>query len=164
MVTRLCQMLAPMLAFTAEEAWEFIPGKPTPSVHLSEWEAKAFEAQTIWNDAYLPLRTRVLPELEKARQGKLIGKSLDAKIDWALAPDSLRSVNGDEGIWHELLNVSQIHVRPAAEGSVDAVTVSKADGAKCERCWHWETKVGANIAHPTLCQRCTEVVASFGAR
>ena len=159
MVTRLCQMLAPMLAFTAEEAWEFIPGKPTPSVHLSEWEAKPFaiaaEETADWTELFA-VRSAALPELEKARQAKLIGKSLEARLhlstptDWSRRNDDLR----------ELLNVSQLQLGSAATATY---TVAKADGAKCERCWHTETAVGANTEHPTLCPRCVEAVKQTAA-
>ncbi len=98
--------------------------------------------------------------MEKARQAKQIGKSLEAKLtvngsgplllDAKLNLDSLR----------ELLNVSQVELADGGGETVFA-TVSKADGQKCERCWHWETNVGSNAAHVTLCSRCVEAVKQF---
>jgi isoleucyl-tRNA synthetase len=55
----------------------------------------------------------------------------------------------------ELLNVSQLEINPGAEA---AIAVTKADGQKCERCWHWETDVGSNPEHPTICGRCVQAV------
>ena len=78
-------MLAPMLAYTADEAWELIPGKPTGSVHESKMEPHRFVLDPTENGKWdwLKLwRETLLPELEKApRQAKTIGKALDAKID-----------------------------------------------------------------------------------
>jgi len=160
LVTGLCQMLAPILSFTADEAWEFVPGKRTDSVHQARWEESVWKRTDVELDAWkslFVLRELALPELEKARQAKQIGKSLEAKltvngsgsllVDAKLNLDSLR----------ELLNVSQVAL---AEGGGETVfaTVSKADGQKCERCWHWETDVGSNAEHPTLCGRCVKAV------
>src|SRR5208337_2106492 len=79
LVTGLCQMLAPILAFTADEAWEFLPGKKVNSVHESEFKPSNFSiSETEQADWKILFETRVaaLPELEKARQNKAIGKSL----------------------------------------------------------------------------------------
>jgi isoleucyl-tRNA synthetase len=166
MVSSLCQMLSPMLVFTADEAWEFIPGKTADSVHgailkRSDFARQESEGES-WKNLFM-LRDLALPELEKARQAKQIGKSLEAKLtvngsgplllDARLNLDSLR----------ELLNVSQLDL---ADGSGETVfaSVSKADGQKCERCWHWENNVGSNVAHPTLCARCATAVLEFTAK
>jgi len=160
LVTGLCQMLAPILAYTADEAWEFVPGTANRSVHESEWKPLVFprsEAEVdAWKNLFV-LRELALPELEKARQAKQIGKSLEARltvngegplvVDARLNLDSLR----------ELLNVSQVGFA-ANGGETVFATVSKADGQKCERCWHWETDIGQNAGHPTLCGRCVEAV------
>jgi isoleucyl-tRNA synthetase len=63
----------------------------------------------------------------------------------------------DIGALQELLNVSQLIV--AGDVSLpETATVTKADGQKCERCWHWETDIGKNSEHPTICRRCVEAV------
>ncbi|MCU0789331.1 MAG: class I tRNA ligase family protein [Verrucomicrobia bacterium] len=94
LVTGLCQMLSPVLAFTADEAWEFIPGKAASSVHLSEWEPAAFnlkpEEAVEWQHLFR-LRERALPELEKARQSKHIGKALEARVSFAGPASELRT-------------------------------------------------------------------------
>lgn len=163
LVTGLCQMLAPILAFTTDEAWEFVPGHDTASVHEAVWRPVLFlrpETEIAeWKNLFL-LREVSLPELEKARQAKLIGKSLEAKltvngngqvlVDAKLHLDSLR----------ELLNVSQISLADTGKETVFA-TVAKADGQKCERCWHWEMDVGQSAEHPTICGRCVEAVKEF---
>ncbi|MCL4786493.1 MAG: isoleucine--tRNA ligase [Verrucomicrobia bacterium] len=161
LVQGLCQMLAPILSFTADEAWEFVPGRALDSVHQTEWKAVAFAPTDVEREAWrslFVLRELALPELEKARQAKQIGKSLEAKltvngsgsllVDARLNLDSLR----------ELINVSQVALAESGGTAVFA-TVSKADGQKCERCWHWETDVGQHPEHPTLCGRCVKALA-----
>jgi len=161
LVTRLCQMLSPILAFTADEAWEFIPGKPAASVHLSDWEPAAFELgaeeAAAWKRLF-QLREQALPELEKARQSKQIGKALEARVSFRGPADALGGDTLDQAALRELLNVSQIEVAATTEGELH-ITVDRAEGEKCERCWHWETTVGSNTAHPTLCARCVEAVS-----
>ena len=168
LVTGLCQMLAPILAFTADEAWGFVPGNGQPSiasVHAVVWHPVLFlrpETEIAeWKNLFL-LREVSLPELEKARQAKLIGKSLEARLtvngngqallDAKLHLDSLR----------ELLNVSQVRLASTG-GETMFATVAKADGQKCERCWHWESDIGNHAEHPTVCGRCVEAVKEFQA-
>ncbi len=158
LVTGLCQMLSPILAFTADEAWEFIPGKPTGSVHESEFKQHHLtldpDAVAMWH--WLKLwRETLLPELEKARQAKTIGKALDAKIEITI-PQVQHQVS-DRALLRELLNVSDLIIKV---GEPIAHSVSKADGQKCERCWHWEMDIGQNAEHPTICGRCVEAVKS----
>jgi isoleucyl-tRNA synthetase len=166
LVNGLCEMLAPMLAFTADEAWELVPGKLVNSVHGAVWTPTSLSRTEAEGDAWknlFVLRELALPELEKARQAKQIGKSLEAKltingsgpllVDAKLNLDSLR----------ELLNVSQVQLADDGGTAVFA-TVSKADGQKCERCWHWETDVGSNPEHPTICGRCVKAVLEFQTR
>jgi isoleucyl-tRNA synthetase len=164
-VTGLCQMLSPILVFTADEAWEFIPGKPTASVHEAEWKPQPFsrsEAEVSAWEGLFKLREEVLPALEKSRQAKEIGKALEAKA----------TLNGSgplfvDGKTHgeylrELLNVSQIEIHANGDAAPTFI-ISKAAGQKCERCWHWETDVGAVAEHPTICGRCVEAVRQAGA-
>jgi len=170
LVTGLCQMLAPILAYTADEAWEFIPGKPTGSVHESELKPSKF---SLSNDEIrdwrflLDARQIWLPYLEEARREKIIGKALDAKIQ-PTAERFPELVKSDEirNTFKELLNVSQINfltfkTNPIASVEDLGKRVVRADGQKCERCWHWETDIGQNVEHPTLCGRCVEAVKQF---
>ncbi len=161
-VTGLCQMLAPMLVFTAEEAWEFIPGKKGASVHEAEWKRNDLSLQpdeiSKW-DWLKQWREKLLPELEKARQAKSIGKALDAKIEIVI-PEAVKQCS-DAEMLRELVNVSALKIN-VGEGA--SQHVSKADGQKCERCWHWETDVGSDPAHPTICARCVTAVKENASR
>jgi isoleucyl-tRNA synthetase len=177
LVTGLCQMLAPILAFTADEAWEFVPGKNVNSVHEGKFEPSNFSIseteQGTWKQLFVT-REALLPMLEGARQQKLIGKALDVAVDIAQTPsapafDTLLKFQNE---LRELLNVSQLSVRgevtTVIEQDMIQITngrhkVRHADGQKCERCWHWETDIGQNPEHPTICGRCVEAVKQFKA-
>jgi isoleucyl-tRNA synthetase len=159
LVTGLCQMLAPILAFTADEAWEFVPGKNVNSVHESEFKQchLALDPDEITKWFWLKQwREILLPELEKARQEKKIGKALDAKIEITIP--QVQNQISDRDLLRELLNVSELKIKV---GEPISHSVAKADGQKCERCWHWETDVGQNAEHPTICGRCVEAVLQF---
>jgi isoleucyl-tRNA synthetase len=172
LVTGLCQMLAPILAFTADEAWEFVPGKPTGSVHEANWKPAAFELTKAESEEWqvlIKLRNeKLLHELEHHRKLKNIGKSLEAKIAITCFDDKDAEIlKRNAEILRELTNVSQLLVAQEPMrllgSSPPAIQTLHADGTKCERCWHWETDVGQNPEHPTICGRCIEAVKQFKA-
>jgi isoleucyl-tRNA synthetase len=166
-------MLAPILAFTADEAWEFVPGKNVNSVHESEFKPTNFvlpeEEKSAW-DYWFFWRERALEKLEIVRQKKEIGKSLDAKIVWLLGEGdklALAAQKNPENL-RELFNVSQLEIKTSPAQKIAGpdnlishavdISIFRADGQKCERCWHWETDIGKNPEHPTICGRCVEAV------
>ncbi len=162
-VTGFCKMLAPILAFTSDETWELLPGKPIGSVHESNWTELNFvvpDGEYMGWRVLLELREFALPELEKARQAKSIGKALEAKIILTGGSAALITLKTDIDSLRELANVSQLEIKGEA-GVSDQVSVTKADGQKCERCWHFETDIGQNAEHPTICGRCFEAVNQF---
>jgi isoleucyl-tRNA synthetase len=158
-VGRLCAILAPILSFTTDEAWEFVPGRKCDSVHETTWHPTRFDRpedeRAVWARLF-DLRELALPELEKARQAKHIGKALEAKLAFrgGAIPDEVKAHQED---LRELLNVSQLEFQSGDDTSI-VLCVSKADGQKCERCWHWETDIGTNPQHPTICGRCIRAV------
>jgi isoleucyl-tRNA synthetase len=160
LVSGLCKMLAPILAFTADEAWEFVPAKTVNSAHELTWQPLVFQRpeteQAAWR-ALFELRALALPELEKARQAKQIGKALEAKLTFTGSGPALTAAREQQESLRELLNVSQLEIQPGGEGALTA-SVGKAAGQKCERCWHWETDVGSHSEHPTICARCVKAV------
>jgi isoleucyl-tRNA synthetase len=146
---KLLVMLAPVMSFTAEEAWSYLPGQKAASVFLNEFPRplglKEPEAMT----RLLEVRAQVLPVLEVARRDKLIGKSLEAKV--VVATKGARPfLEKHLAELPELLIVSQVELSDAAEHQVKA-----ADGAKCPRCWRSEPEVGKQ----ELCNRCVEAVS-----
>ncbi len=169
MVTGVCQMLSPLLVFTADEAWEHIPGHRGESVHASDWNPRGIamdEGETARWQKLFALRECVLPELEKARQAKAIGKALEARVELELPEAEASVVRESAAELQELLNVSGLRVVSAAAAPTPdkttgpVVRVAPAEGAKCERCWHWEIDVGRHAAHPTICGRCVEAIKS----
>jgi isoleucyl-tRNA synthetase len=158
MVRGLGSLLSPVLVFTADEAWEFIPGRAAESVHLAPWQAAGLalpeEEESRWK-RLLEIRERIMPYLEKERQAKNIGKALDAKVTLGGTAKVLPEQSDiDKDVLRELLNVSQLVMGQSAGDGDLSIHVAKADGQKCERCWHWEEDVGASREHPTLCGRC----------
>jgi isoleucyl-tRNA synthetase len=169
LVTGLCQMLAPILSFTADEAWEFLPGKLAGSVHETEFKPINFEfsenEKAIWKNLFA-LREQALPGLETARQNKLIGKALEAKVTLTNSNEYENVLEAREDL-QELLNVSALVIETSKsppEQQKTICVVQHADGQKCERCWHWETDVGVNPEHPTICARCVEAVKQINAK
>jgi isoleucyl-tRNA synthetase len=160
MVASLCKMLAPILAFTADEAWEFVPGRTVDSAHQLTWQPMDFQwpevEKAAWK-ALFELRELALPELEKARQAKEIGKALEAKLTFTGSSPALPAAQLNQDALRELLNVSQLEITLASDAAL-AISVSKAAGEKCERCWHWETDIGSHPEHSTICGRCVKAV------
>lgn len=158
LIAGLCKTLAPMLAFTADEAWEFVPGKTVDSIHRAGWQPMEFSLSVEEGENWKWLaewRDRILPELEKLRQAKTIGKALDAKIEITVPAQQRHLAERNRETLRELVNVSGLI---ASAGEEPAVIVARADGEKCERCWHWENDVGSSKEHPTICARCVEAV------
>ena len=150
--------LAPVLCFTAEEAWGARFGEDD-SVHLQlfpdlphEWRDDALAAK--W-DQVRAIRRRITIPIEEARAAKTIGASLQAAVTLKLAPDEALLLN--EAEWAEIAIVSGVHAVAGTGDENAAVTL--APGEKCARCWKVLPEVGTVAAHPGLCLRCVEVVA-----
>lgn len=163
LATELCKLLSPILAFTTDEAWEFVPAVAHASVHEDVVTSPTFvfsaEEERDWTELFA-LRERVFPGLETARQSKLIGKSLEARVTITGQPEQLGAAQRHRDAFRELLNVSQLELKPDTAADF-LVEVNKADGKKCERCWHWETDVGQSPEHLTICGRCVAAVNSL---
>ena len=161
----MARLIAPVMPFTADEVWSFLPGRETESVHLAKFpvadaKRRETELEARWG-RLLDVRRVASLELEKARQAKTIGKSLEAQVE--IEPDSEATRDLLEKLGPTLetvLIVSQVRVvRPM--GSELRVRVSPAAGKKCVRCWRWTEDVGGDPAHPELCGRCAEVVKAL---
>jgi len=167
--------LAPILSFTAEEAWSYLPGERRESVFHETWHAlPAVPADGIDWEALIALRGDVMRELEKLRDGGRIGSSLDAQVDIYCSAEQLPrfAALGEE--LRFLLITSQARVHPALTAPAGAVpATSSADGGvwiqvqpsedpKCVRCWHHRPDVGADPRHPRLCARCVSNVEGPG--
>jgi isoleucyl-tRNA synthetase len=154
-------LMAPILPFTTEEAWQSLPpfeGKED-SIHLESFpslEGKWLEGEAGRElDRLIVLREAVLKELEKAREEKLIGNSLEAQVHLFIPPPEQALARKYEGDLAALFIVSAVVIEPAEEL---AVRVSRAPGAKCQRCWNYSLQVGQSRDYPELCRRCEDVV------
>lgn len=151
---RLCRLLAPVLAFTADEAFENLPKQRLSSVHLAEFP-KATEADNskLLNDweRIFAIRETVLKALEEARTAGDIGSSLMAKVVLTVEKDALMFLMAYFNDLRYIFITSQVEVH---EGDAFGVEVQKADGEKCERCWNFSTRVGESERYPTVCERC----------
>ncbi len=156
----LTRLLAPILAFTADEAWEF-SGKKT-SVHLElfpEADASlrdtALEAQV---DELLKLRGVIAQAIEPARQAKEIGNALEGAVTLQLADEKLLATL--QGRTEELEEFFILSDLTLAAGSENSAKVVRTERAKCARCWRHRVTVGADPAQPELCDRCAAVVTA----
>lgn len=156
-------LMAPILTFTAEEAWWHLPkdDEDPGSVHLgvfpevpNEWLDEALEQR--W-ERLLEIRDEVNRALEEARRKKEIGHSLDAEIT-ITGPyeivEFLRTFGED---LREILIVSQVKLEEG-QGGIQ-VQVAKAKGQKCGRCWVYDLEVGSSKEYPDLCPRCVLVLS-----
>jgi isoleucyl-tRNA synthetase len=154
----LCRLLAPILAFTAEEAWRHLVPTRRDSIHLQEFP----QAQDRHDKAsaqvadLLRLRGVIGQAIERARQEKLIGNTLEARV--VLHSDSDVTQKLDQEELEEFFILSDLTIHQAKEASA---SVTKTTYAKCARCWRHRPTVGASTAHPDLCDRCESVVAAL---
>ncbi|AHG80365.1 Isoleucyl-tRNA synthetase [Mannheimia varigena USDA-ARS-USMARC-1388] len=173
----LVRWIAPILSFTADEIWSYLPQLEGRSefVFTEEFYNGLFgltEADKL-DDAYwqqiLKVRSEVNRVLEQARKDKIIGAGLEAKVT-VYANEEIRPLLeqlGDE--LRFVLITSQAIIKPLAEADVAegelaglAVKVEHADGEKCPRCWHYATDIGSHVEHKEICGRCVENVAKVG--
>lgn len=151
---KMCRLLAPVLAFTADEAFENLPNQTVASVHLAEFPkvsgADNTELLTNWERIFA-IRDEVLKKLEEARTAKEIGSGLEAKVVLTVDKDTMRFLLPYYEDLRYIFIVSQVEVH---ENGALKVEVRKADGEKCERCWNYSTRVGESEKFPTVCERC----------
>lgn len=153
-----CRLLAPVLAYTADEAWEF--SGHADSIHLelfpmadSNLRDEALEARFA---RWLELRAVVAQAVEPARQQKLIGNALEADIELSIAePALLSDTESALAEVEEILILSQLRVKP---GGQTVAHLQRNSHGRCGRCWRHKASVGGSVKHPELCERCEQVV------
>ena len=165
----LVRIISPVLSFTADEIWERIPEalKEEESVHLSKWieanpEYLNEELAKKW-DKIARLRREVNKKLEAERQTGLIGHSLDARVLLNIANDEYSFIKDyTENEVSDLFIVSQVKFvnDNLAESEIEGISISveKASGEKCERCWKYDEEVGHAHNHSDVCPRCASVL------
>jgi isoleucyl-tRNA synthetase len=164
MLDAFVRLLAPLMSFTAEEVWGHM-GR-TQSVHLAFFpEAAELSAglddaarkRTADWDRLMQVRDAVLKHLDTARNQKLIGAPLEARVRLRANGDLYTLLQQYAAQLPALFIVSQVELEPA-EGDELGVTVERAAGVKCERCWKYTLDVGGDAAFPTVCLPCAGAV------
>lgn len=156
-------LMAPILPFTTEEAWQHLPPFPGKevSVHLEAFpsfsERWLLEAEERDMERLLLLRESVLKMLEKAREEKLIGNSLEAEVHLRPSKNDLSFVQRYGQELATLFIVSSVVVEEGTAEKTE-VQVTRAPGEKCQRCWNYSPYVGQSSDYPQLCPRCEDVV------
>ncbi|MFG0541993.1 isoleucine--tRNA ligase [Pseudomonas sp. YQ_5] len=173
----LVRWIAPILAFTADEIWQYLPGERNESVMLNGWYEGLSElpegtelGRAYW-DRVMAVKASVNKELENQRTAKVIGGNLQAEVtlyaDEGLSADLGKL--GDE--LRFVLITSAASVVPFAQAPAEAVAteveglklkVVKSGHAKCGRCWHFRADVGSHPEHPEICGRCVDNLTGSG--
>jgi isoleucyl-tRNA synthetase len=173
-VVTLAQMMAPILSFTAEEIWAYLPEnlKSEKSVLLTDFPAEKesdidIDLASRW-ETLIQVRGEVSRFLENARAVKQIGSSLEAAVDLGVTGDLYRSLKKAEKDLPMIFIVSQVAVSDGVREDAKetplgrmSVQISKARGTKCDRCWNYSEQVGKDPEHPSLCGRCVPVISTI---
>ncbi|AYO02190.1 MULTISPECIES: isoleucine--tRNA ligase [Pseudomonas] len=173
----LVRWIAPILAFTADEIWQYLPGERNESVMLNGWYQglselpEGTELDRAYWDRVMAVKASVNKELENQRTAKVIGGNLQAEVtlyaDEGLSADLGKL--GDE--LRFVLITSAASVVPFVQAPADAVAteveglklkVVKSGHAKCGRCWHFRADVGSHPEHPEICSRCVDNLSGSG--
>ncbi len=182
MLSRLVKIVAPILPFTAEEAWRAYPlEKGVSTVHASAWpEVLGGMAEGEFQEweHLREIRNLITPFLEKKREAKEIGAGLEAKVILAAEdPGSAEILHRYEKELARVFVVSQVVLETKAVEGLEAaegvsavfqrkfhlsVLVTKADGGKCVRCWNYSSALGRDPGHALLCPKCLEAVRACG--
>ncbi len=163
-------LIAPILAFTSEEIWKYMPHDSNRNPELPIFNEMPSAVGTVnqefmsqWEKIH-SIREDVKKALELARNAKVIGASLEAEVKLFAKDDLLEFLKGIESDLPAILIVSKVSVVSGTEGTFHgdveglSVTVTHAAGEKCERCWVYSEDVGTDAEHPTLCSRCAGIV------
>jgi isoleucyl-tRNA synthetase len=176
-VEAMARWLAPILSFTAEEIWRYMPGARSESVFFETWYELGEEAKrapSIDWEAILQLRGAVSRELEKLRNTGAIGAPLDAQIDLYCSGELLRTLQSFGEELRFIFITSEARVHPSEQRPADAtsavegerntswIVVKPMEAAKCIRCWHKRPDVGSHPEHPEICGRCVANITGPG--
>ncbi|PTU73998.1 isoleucine--tRNA ligase [Pseudomonas mangrovi] len=173
----LVRWIAPVLAFTADEIWQFLPGERNESVMLNTWYQgltrlpEGFELDQSYWVRVTEVKAAVNKELEAMRAAKAIGGALQAEVT-LFADEGLQ---GDLGALEDELRFALItsgaRVEPIEKAPADAVVteleglklkIVKSTQTKCARCWHHREDVGSHSEHPEICGRCVQNIEGSG--
>ena len=163
--------LSPILSFTSEEIWQFLPGASNESVFLQTWYEGLegnFDSPVI--ESCRDINTHLRKELEEMRRNKVIGSSLDAEVDIYCKDENYQNLLDLKDELRFIFITSEARVnelssKPSDAKEIDssiAIKVYKSKHQKCVRCWHHRPEIGQNKMHNDLCDRCVENVSGKG--
>lgn len=161
LVDMLTRLVAPILSFTADEIWAYLPGARAATVFeagLPTREVAASdELMRDW-EKLLAIRALVMKALEEARKSGDIGHPLDARVLLRAGDASYDLLAARRLDLPSLFIVSQVDLQ-RGDGGSPQVVIESARGSKCARCWNFSEAVGADARHPEICDRCVDVLA-----
>lgn len=174
----LVRLIAPILSFTADEIWQFVPGKRSESVFLAQFDEglPTMPVRDDFSDAFwrelIDVKTAVNKELEKQRAEKKVGAALSAEVTLYCDDALLNRLSALQDELRFVLIVSAASLQPmVGSETTDTVgtdmaglrlRVSPSAHEKCVRCWHHRPDVGAHASHPELCGRCVDNISGDG--
>jgi isoleucyl-tRNA synthetase len=171
MADGLTRLIAPILSFTADELWRHVPAAREESVHIALFPSADDLAALVDRELVerwrmvIELREQVLAQIEPLRKNKQIGSSLQAKVVVSATTAELARLEPYARQLPMLFIVSEVELRPApmdVEAHNEAqprVTIERAGGVKCERCWRYVRAVSTDPAWAGLCDRCQDALA-----
>ncbi|NMA06410.1 MAG: class I tRNA ligase family protein, partial [Ruminococcaceae bacterium] len=162
-------LIAPILPFTSEEIWSYLPRSSDYNYEAAVFNQIPESFPNSFNDAIakkwdnlLEIRDEAKKVLEVSRKDKLIGSSLDAKVIIRASADEINRMKDYADILPKILIVSEVELLTDDNlEEVISISVEKASGHKCERCWSFSRTVGSFDDHPGICDRCREIVTKL---
>ncbi|MDA8214452.1 MAG: isoleucine--tRNA ligase, partial [Nitrospiraceae bacterium] len=166
------RLMAPVLSFTAEEIWGYIPDKKEESVFLAGFpesnEQFLDEALEKRWERLVKIRDEANKALEIKRKEKFIGNALEAKLVFYLPDEEFNLLQAYKNFLPALFIVSDVEIYPSSQKTDEVyesteiknmfIKVERASGQKCERCWNWSVSVGKFEDHPQICERCYSAI------
>lgn len=167
----LVRLVAPILSFTADEVWSYMPqveGRES-SVHVAHFPEANQLVDIAYRDSVLRLwdealiyRSWAMKVLEEQRKQGNVGKGLDAAINVSFTQDAYIDMAKLEKAFPEVFNVSQVNVSLEEGQGHSTWAAVPAAGSKCERCWRYTNDVGSEGMYPTVCARCADALEKIG--
>lgn len=162
----LTRMIAPILAYTSDEIWKFMPHSSTDDCENIIFNSMPEKANVSCDDNFAAkwdriheLRDTVKKSLETVIKDKTIRTSLEAAVTLKASGEEYEFINSIKDELATIFIVSQVVVENADVSEL-TVEVAKASGEKCERCWAFSETVGTDTVHPTICKRCADILNS----
>ncbi len=174
----LVRWIAPIISFTADEIWGFLPGERVQYVFTEEWYSGLFPLSkeekindSCWAEL-LQIRTEVHKILEQSRINKRLGSPLETTVTLYADQQLAKRLNILKDELHFVLVTSAAHVAPLSDAPIHAqttkfvkglkITINMAEGKRCPRCWHYTTDIGSRVEYTDICGRCVLNVAGEG--